>query len=410
MVFLVGFFLLVLPHVSPRATPVAFAEKSRYEVNKEIKDLHNKIDAQKSKIDQIQKRVKNYERSIIEFQKQEKNLTNEIAVLDLKTKENEAEIQEVEAQIEQLNLEIHQATLEILEKELYIQEKKATLRSFLIQLEKLGRRDLLDTLVLYGTFSDYYNELKSVDDIQLGINRGLQNLHAAKAVMIENKDELVQANEQLVLLADELTLKKEELENQHAFKIVLVTETQQSEAKYQQLLATAQQEQESANAEIVNLDTVVREKLSELESIGQSATQGMIWPVEPTRGISAYFHDPSYPYRHIFEHSAIDIPHKQGDTIIAPLDGYVARVKSPAQVGTGYAYIMLVHDEGISTVFGHVSCVKVNEDDFVNQGDAIGCVGGAPGTLGAGSLSTGSHLHFEVRKDGIPLNPLNYLP
>ena len=75
-----------------------------------------------------------------------------------------------------------------------------------------------------------------------------------------------------------------------------------------------------------------------------SATQGMIWPVEPTRGISAYFHDPSYPYRHIFEHSAIDIPHKQGDTIIAPLDGYVARVKSPAQVGTGMRYIMLVHD------------------------------------------------------------------
>jgi len=88
----------------------------------------------------------------------------------------------------------------------------------------------------------------------------------------------------------------------------------------------------------------------------------------------------------------------------------VARVRSPEDVGKGYAYIMLIHDEGFSTVFGHVSCVKVVVDKFVKQGEMIGCVGGKPGTAGAGNLTTGAHSHFEIRKDGIPVDPMKYLP
>jgi murein DD-endopeptidase MepM/ murein hydrolase activator NlpD len=49
-------------------------------------------------------------------------------------------------------------------------------------------------------------------------------------------------------------------------------------------------------------------------------------------------------------------------------------------------------------------------DQYVHQGDVIGRTGGAPHGIGSGPFTTGSHLHFEVRKDGIPVNPINYLP
>ena len=132
----------------------------------------------------------------------------------------------------------------------------------------------------------------------------------------------------------------------------------------------------------------------------------MIWPV-PRNTITSYFHDPDYPFRNIFEHPAIDIRAGQGTVLKAAASGYVARVKEG--VGGSYGYIMLIHGDGLSTVYGHVSKIYVEEDEYIVQGQTIGLTGGLPGTPGSGALTTGPHLHFEVRLNGIPVNPLNYL-
>ncbi len=95
-------------------------------------------------------------------------------------------------------------------------------------------------------------------------------------------------------------------------------------------------------------------------------------------------------------HNGIDIKVQIGDTIVAAFDGKVRIVKFERK---GYGqYIVIRHDNGLETVYGHLSKQLVKEDQLVRAGEVIG-LGGNTGR------STGSHLHFETRFLGIAINP-----
>lgn len=131
----------------------------------------------------------------------------------------------------------------------------------------------------------------------------------------------------------------------------------------------------------------------------------LFWPVEPKLGVSAYFLDEAYEQRFKVRHYAIDIPEEQGTDLLAAQDGIV---KNVVDHGLGYNYITIDHG-GYATVYGHVSEFSVRPGQRVRAGDVIGKSGGMPGLRGGGS-STGPHLHFGLYVNGVPVDPLQYLP
>ena len=131
------------------------------------------------------------------------------------------------------------------------------------------------------------------------------------------------------------------------------------------------------------------------------------WPVSPWKGVSATFQDAGYKKRFGMEHNAIDIPIPQGSPVFAPAEGDVLEVHDR---GYGFSTVLLSHEGDLVTLFGHVSEILVEEGDHVAAGERIALSGGRPGTKGAGLLTTGPHLHFEVHVYGTPIDPLYYLP
>ena len=100
-------------------------------------------------------------------------------------------------------------------------------------------------------------------------------------------------------------------------------------------------------------------------------------------------------------HTGIDLTSRSGTAILASASGRVVSVTRGW--GGGYGnHIVISHGDGFTTLYGHLSSFMVSSGQWVNQGQQIG-------VMGSTGWSTGTHLHFEIRKNNSPQNPLQYL-
>ncbi|MER2108782.1 MAG: M23 family metallopeptidase [Solibacillus sp.] len=99
------------------------------------------------------------------------------------------------------------------------------------------------------------------------------------------------------------------------------------------------------------------------------------------------------------QHEGIDIARPSNYTIKAADNGVVVKAERHSTLGN---YVMIDHNNGYKTVYGHMSKISVSVGETVAQGASLG-------VMGSTGRSTGTHLHFEVHKEGTPVNPMAYL-
>lgn len=124
-----------------------------------------------------------------------------------------------------------------------------------------------------------------------------------------------------------------------------------------------------------------------------------IWPADGP--LTSYFGPRKHPIAGVVrQHNGIDVGAEYGAPVWAAAAGRV--IKAGSMGGYGLV-VMIDHGEGLSTLYAHLSSVKVSVGDFAEQGAVIGEVGST-------GYSTGPHLHFEVRINGEPVDPLQWFP
>ncbi|MBT4723107.1 peptidoglycan DD-metalloendopeptidase family protein [Candidatus Falkowbacteria bacterium] len=387
-------FVLVFPGVKISAQGVA--------------DLTNQIESKKDEVNDIKKQMAVYEKNIANKQAEAMSLYNQIDILENQIAKTKLDISATQKEIEQIKLENREVELKIITIEDKISGQKNNLATIIQEIHQADKENPLKIFLSNNSMSDFFNQTEYIKDLQNGLQDSLGTIKQEKKELVTKKEQIEKQEEQLAILKEELEVKIVEQQGETIYKDTLLVQTKESEAKYQQLYTQAKQEHQSISSEIYSLEQAYREKLKQKKAQNQPVLtdSALSWPV-PQRRITSTFHDPDYPFRYLFEHPAIDVASSQGTKITAPAEGYVLKAKDN---GMGYSYISLIHADGISTVFGHVSKIYVKNDEYVSKGEVIGLTGGMPGTPGAGRLCTGPHLHFEVRLNGIPVNPLNYLP
>jgi len=130
------------------------------------------------------------------------------------------------------------------------------------------------------------------------------------------------------------------------------------------------------------------------KAAGMGASLDLAWPV---RGrLSSRF-----GWRNGRRHEGIDIPARRGTPVLAAQAGRV--IHSGGGLGAYGNVVIIKHSGHFSTVYAHNDRLRVRKGQFIEKGDILG-------EVGTSGNASGPHVHFEVRRDRKPLDPLLYLP
>lgn len=392
--------LTLMPWIALGAPSILLAA----DTTQDIKELQAEIQNKKAEVESITRQLDEYRSRIAAFNNKAESLAGDVALLENEQALAELDIAATQTEIDTEYLEIQLLQERMADTDAELVTQQASLEDVLFALHKQDMRGgPLEVVIGAHDFSDVFRAASQLADMNTDLQKALASTQETRTTLVEQEAERIERLAALTNLEQELQNKANTLDATKNAKIVLMSETQESENEYRALLGELRQEQQAVSARISELQDNIDQRLA-TEDASYTGNTVISWPLSGT--ITAVFHDPTYPFRNLFEHSGLDIAVAQGTAVEAAAPGIVAWAKTGRMYGN---YVMIIHANGMATLYAHMSRLDVVQDQYVARGEVIGLSGGRAGSPGAG-FSTGPHLHFEVREDGIPVDPFKYLP
>ena len=353
--------------------------------------LADELEEKQQQLNSVQQQIEAQQRKAELARRKEQSIAEQLRAIQRELDTAEDEYETVNDQLE--NTEQHiKANVELsnrLTKKLEVQTK--TLHRRIRDIYKNGQVNYLDVLLGAKDFNDFVGRMDILKKILAYDNALIQGTKADRETLRKAKEQLEADRAKIVELRKLAAAKREQVaERRQERRGVLnaaTYERETAERAYRELIETSRQ-----------IEQMIKRIQSGEKNIGGS-TGTMTWPAEGE--ITSPFGWRVHP---IFGtqrlHTGIDIGADYGDAIRAADGGVV--IHADWMGGYGNA-VIIDHGNGISTLYAHNSQLLVSEGQTVSKGQTVA-------RCGSTGYSTGPHLHFEVRHNGSPVNPLNYLP
>lgn len=300
----------------------------------------------------------------------------ELAQVEEDIKSLTAKVNSLNNEISQTEADIADAEEKISDKEKEMTEREDNLNQRLRVMYKNGSIGFIDVLLGSNSISEFVSNLELIQkiyendvDVMETLQEEYDELAAMKADLDEKKTELSAQQQELDAEKADLDSKKAELE--------------------------AQEDQLEAEAKALE-----QKLLSMIDTSSEFVGGVFIWPCPSSHYITSYFGYRLHPVLNVWKyHSGMDIGASHGASILAAGSGKVIL----AQEYGGYGNCVIIdHGGGVVSLYGHASQLLVSVGQVVTQGQEIAKVGST-------GISTGPHLHFEVRENGVCVEPMDYL-
>lgn len=349
-VLILAFVMVFTFAVMPRGSQIAYAET-----------YDEQIDQKEGELDDVKNQQEQLEGELAQVKK------------DIQVAQNK--VDSINASISATAKEIEDTQNAIVQKEADIESQQENLDARLVVMYKNGSVGFLDVLMGSNSISEFVSNVEMIQkvyqndmDVLERLQKEQEELNALKVTLNEKINTLNAQKEEAKVLQAELNEKKKLLEKQ------------EDELKAQ------------ADALIAEI-----KKLQDEKKIYEGGA--FTWPCPSSHYITYSF---GYRYHPLYGtwkfHTGIDISASTGADIIAAASGKVIL----AQWYQGYGNcVMIDHGSGIVTLYGHCSALCVSQGQEVQRGQLVARVGST-------GVSTGPHLHFEVRLNGEYVDPLGY--
>lgn len=361
-------------------------------LTEEEKQLAEQLNEDKIKISE----KLNSENKKLEYVKEELSaVLIEVQELDDKIQEYSVELTKYGKEIDTLQKSIDVATRKLKLLETDCEQRQETLTNRLVAVYKAGDVTFLEVLLSSKSLTEFVSSYYLIKQITEYDNDLLEQVEQEKELMEQTKGKLEREQNEIT----KIKAKKEQttviLENTKTLQQEKAKKLTAKEKNLQNVIIQYKREYNRIQNQI---SAITGETNLQLQYTGGD----MIWPVAKAGTvITSYYSTRKHPISGIMhEHSGIDIGNAYfGTPIVAVLDGVVAYA---GELG-GYGNCVIInHGDGLSTVYGHGQAVLTTLNKKVKQGELIMEVGST-------GVSTGPHLHFEVRINGYTVNPLQYV-
>ncbi len=349
-------------------------------------ELEEKLDEQK----RIEEELEQTKKQLEEVSKQEKSVTQELGVIETELRQAEIQLRKLENQLYFVRREIV-----VVEGELKTAEETVALRNDLLgrrirAIHERGTVSYLEVLFSSTSFADFVNRFELLQQIIRADAEILAQVREQKQLIEEKKAELVEKQAELTKLTQAANSEKRTIEARAASREQLLGQLKMDKETYEEALDDLERTSKE-------LERIIRDL--QRNSSGDAPTTSFIWPVSGR--ITSPFGMRYHPVLKVYKlHTGIDIAASSGTSVKAANGGTV--ISSGWMGAYGYA-VIIDHGGGISTLYAHHSANLVRTGDDVARGEVIARVGST-------GLSTGPHLHFEVRVGGVPEDPMKWLP